>query len=137
MTIHKHLTLDAYTESIHGGDRDRMQDIYEDDYDVALSVNVINARRTRGYTQTILAKALGTQQPNIARFESGAALPSHEMIKKIARVLGLRPIAPGFVEEPATSGATVMQFSLKALSTWSPSIDIRSTSFEPQYAYAK
>lgn len=136
MTINKKsLTLDDYTESIHGGDRSKMQNIYEDDYDIGLSINIINARRAHGLTQTTLADALGTQQPNIARFESGVTLPSHDMIKKIARVLGVRPIPSGFLEVEQVKKVPTIVFSTEK-TPLAYTIDVKSPSIAPQYAYA-
>ncbi|HBD04969.1 TPA: hypothetical protein DCZ32_00760 [Candidatus Uhrbacteria bacterium] len=128
------LTLDDYTKDIHGDDMAKKQDIYEDDYDINLSVNIFNARRARGFTQSALAEALGTKQPNVARFESGAIQPSHDMFKKIARILGFRPVAPDFVEDQPTCGVTTVKFSLKQVTT---SMDIKNPSIiTPQYAFS-
>lgn len=92
----KYLTIEDYTKKVEeqrGIDR---HDFYDDDYDVGLSVGIVNARRAHGWTQKDLASALNMKQPNIARFETASSLPSHAMIKKMARVFGLRPTPPGF-----------------------------------------
>jgi DNA-binding XRE family transcriptional regulator len=96
MSVKRSETLNDYTNDLLMRGDISMGDIYEDDYDTNLTVGLVNIRRECSMTQKDLAMALGTKQPNIARFEGGASLPSHEMIKKIARVLGVRPIAPGF-----------------------------------------
>ena len=107
----KYLTIDDYSRDLLKDSKVNVHDLYDDDYDVALSINIVNVRRTAGFTQKDLAAALETQQPNIARFESGSSLPSHLMIKKIARILGARPIAPGF--EKVQESKRIIPFSFQ------------------------
>jgi transcriptional regulator with XRE-family HTH domain len=51
-------------------------------------------------TQAQLAKKMGTQQPSIARIESGSTLPSLSFLEKLAESVGTYLIAPrfGFME---------------------------------------
>lgn len=52
--------------------------------------DIVKSRRTRlGLTQTELAERLGTQQPSIARVESGKFLPSLIFLNKIATCLDI------------------------------------------------
>ena len=46
-------------------------------------------RMKKGLSQAQLAAAIGTQQPQIARLESGAANPQLDTCRKIAAVLGI------------------------------------------------
>jgi transcriptional regulator with XRE-family HTH domain len=133
MSNNNSFTLDDYSKIVHKNNRSKIQDLFEDDYDIGLSVNIINARRSLGITQSALAKALGTKQPNVARFESGVTPPSHEMIKKIARTLGLRPTPPCFTEYKLATGVTTVPFSISQPTAF---INIKNLSDIPQYAYS-
>lgn len=52
-------------------------------------------------TQAQLAKKMGTQQPSIARVESGSILPSLSFLEKLAESIDTYLVAPkfGFMEE--------------------------------------
>ena len=50
---------------------------------------VQEARTARGLTQTELAQALGVSQPSVSAWEVGRALPSSEVLIRIADELGL------------------------------------------------
>lgn len=57
-------------------------------------------REKSGASQAEVARKAGTQQPHIARMESGKTVPSVELLNKVARALGwrlrigLEPAAP-------------------------------------------
>lgn len=70
--------------------------VYDIQYDVQLSANIIKARRARNLTQEELAKKIKTVQPAIARAENGGSPASHKLLKKIARVLDAKLIPPNF-----------------------------------------
>ncbi len=55
----------------------------------ALGDAVIHARYQRGWSQSELARLVGTKQANISRIESGLANPTLQLIKKIIDVLEL------------------------------------------------
>jgi len=57
------------------------------------------ARIEAGLTQAALADKIGTGQAVISRIESGAVSPTLDMVTRLARGLGLRPI---IAFEPAT-----------------------------------
>ncbi len=48
---------------------------------------IIEARKTKGITQKVLAKKIGTKQSVISRLESGRANPSVAFLKKLAKAL--------------------------------------------------
>lgn len=78
-------------------DRERKQfkeDLYDVTYNVQLAETIVEARIKRGLTQKQLARRIGTLQPAIARIEAGNVPPSHQMIKKIAKVLEMRAFPP-------------------------------------------
>ena len=50
---------------------------------------IINQRIKRGWSQTQLAKAVGSRQPVIARLERGEGNPSLSTLQKIAKALDL------------------------------------------------
>ena len=50
------------------------------------------ARRDAGLSQAALAKKVGTGQAVISRIENGAMSPTLDMVSRIARGLGLRPV---------------------------------------------
>ena len=50
---------------------------------------VLRARLRKGWTQTDLAKAVGTKQANISKIEAGLANPTLALVRKITRVLEL------------------------------------------------
>ena len=51
---------------------------------------VARLRLIRGLTQAELAARIGTQQPSIARIESGRITPSIALLRKIGEALGAR-----------------------------------------------
>lgn len=53
----------------------------------ALGDAVLHARIRRGWTQTELARRVGTKQANISRIEAAIGNPTLELIKKISDVL--------------------------------------------------
>jgi transcriptional regulator with XRE-family HTH domain len=57
----------------------------------ALANAVLAARLDKGWTQTELARRVGTKQANISRLEAGLANPTLEFIQKVCLVLGLKP----------------------------------------------
>jgi len=50
---------------------------------------IINQRIKRGWSQTQLAKAVGSRQPVISRLERGEGNPSLSTLQKIAKALDL------------------------------------------------
>lgn len=50
---------------------------------------VIKARMLRGWSQTELAKAIGTKQANVSRIESGLGNPTLDLIQRLANILDL------------------------------------------------
>ena len=50
---------------------------------------VLRARLRKGWTQTDLAKAVGTKQANISRIEAGLTNPTLALIRKLTRALEL------------------------------------------------
>lgn len=59
---------------------------------------VLRARIKKGWSQTDLAKAVGTKQVNISRIESGLANPTLALVQKIVSVLDLevKIVLPGY-----------------------------------------
>jgi ribosome-binding protein aMBF1 (putative translation factor) len=53
---------------------------------------VARARREAGLSQTALARKVGTGQAVISRIESGAMSPTLDMVSRLARGLGMRPV---------------------------------------------
>lgn len=52
---------------------------------------VLRARLEKGWTQTELARRVGTKQANISRIEAGLANPTLELVHKVCKVLDLQP----------------------------------------------
>jgi ribosome-binding protein aMBF1 (putative translation factor) len=50
---------------------------------------VLRARLQKGWTQTDLAKAVGTKQANISKIEAGLANPTLALVRKLSRALDL------------------------------------------------
>lgn len=67
-------------------------------YDLAFEIGqmVVRARLIKGITQKKLASLVKTQQPGIARLETGQQLPSLSFLEKIARAFGTCLLAPQF-----------------------------------------
>lgn len=77
----------------------------------ALGDAVIVARLKRGWSQTELARRVGTKQANISRIEAAIANPTLELVKKLIDVLGLEVrITP---LSATTTSATVSSLPLK------------------------
>jgi transcriptional regulator with XRE-family HTH domain len=55
----------------------------------ALGDAVLRARLQRNWTQSELARRVGTKQANISRIEAGLGNPTIKLIQKIIQVLGL------------------------------------------------
>ncbi len=53
---------------------------------------IIEERIRKGLTQKDLAKAIGTKQSAISRFESGSSNPTLSFINKISNILNLKLI---------------------------------------------
>lgn len=62
------------------------------------------ARREAGLSQTALAKKVGTGQAVISRIESGAMSPTLDMVSRLARGLGMRPVI-AFESQPVARSA--------------------------------
>jgi transcriptional regulator with XRE-family HTH domain len=63
---------------------------------VDVGTNIFAARTKKGWTQKRLAQRLKTLQPSIARVENGNALPSLNLLLRIAKALGTGVVAPTF-----------------------------------------
>jgi transcriptional regulator with XRE-family HTH domain len=50
---------------------------------------VLRTRLKRGWTQSELARRVGTKQANISRIEAGLGNPTLELIRKVCEALGL------------------------------------------------
>jgi len=57
---------------------------------------ITEARYHYKLTQAQLAKKVGTQQPSIARIESGSTLPSLSFLERLADSIGTYLVAPQF-----------------------------------------
>lgn len=53
---------------------------------------LVRARREAGLSQAALAKKVGTGQAVISRIESGAMSPTLDMVTRLARGLGMKPV---------------------------------------------
>lgn len=73
----------------------------------AVALAVIAYRVKHHLTQTQLAEKLGGRQPQVARLEMGEHTPSLEMLRRLARVLGLR-----FIVEVAPAGECALESDL-------------------------
>ncbi|KKS37969.1 MAG: hypothetical protein A3G49_01280 [Candidatus Sungbacteria bacterium RIFCSPLOWO2_12_FULL_41_11] len=81
------------------------------DHDVHVEVsNLITAARIHGgFSQKDLAKLIKTQQPSIARLESGKFLPNVGFLDKIAKALGTYLIIKfGFMDKADTVTQNVL-----------------------------
>jgi transcriptional regulator with XRE-family HTH domain len=56
---------------------------------VSISNLVREARRRAGYTQAELAQRAGVPKSTVGRIESGARVPSTEMVERLVRAAGL------------------------------------------------
>jgi len=59
-----------------------------------LAEMIRKARQQKGFTQQQLAQLVGTQQPSIARIESGKHLPSLKFLRSLAEALGTELLPP-------------------------------------------
>ena len=59
---------------------------------------IVRARLLRGVTQEGLAKLAETQQPSIARMESGSSVPSLSFLKKVVEAMGYTLLPPRIAE---------------------------------------
>lgn len=85
---------------------------WEDAYDIDLSSVITTARVTSGLTQEELAKRAETTQSSIARAESGSVLPSHGLLKKVARAVGASLTAPRLsFEDTAYTALSFAQYN--------------------------
>ncbi len=57
---------------------------------LAPGFQIARLRNLRGLSQAELALRVGTQQPAIARLESGRATPNLDFLKRVAEALGAR-----------------------------------------------
>ena len=66
----------------------------------AMAELVYGMRTQAGFTQTELAARMGTTQSSVARMESGASLPTVEMLARLAHATGvpMRIAAPGVAD---------------------------------------
>lgn len=53
---------------------------------------LVRARHEAGLSQAALAERVGTGQAVISRIESGATSPTLDMVSRLARGLGMRPV---------------------------------------------
>lgn len=67
---------------------------WQEEYDAELSSLITEARSHAGLTQEALAGLVETTQSSIARAESGATLPSHGLLKRIAAAAGMVLLPP-------------------------------------------
>lgn len=61
------------------------KEYYKRDLAFDIAQMLVEARIIKGVTQEKLAKMIGTQQPGIARVESGSYLPSLSFLEKVAK----------------------------------------------------
>ncbi len=82
----------------------------------AVALAIIGYRVEHQLTQTQLAQLLGARQPQVARLEMGEHTPSLEMLRRLARALGLRfivEVAPA--TEEAAEAALVFPSSMEVV----------------------
>jgi transcriptional regulator with XRE-family HTH domain len=60
---------------------------------------VLRARLQKGWSQTELAKAVGTKQANISRIEAGLANPTLSLVQKLTKALDLEVHIAGIVPQ--------------------------------------
>lgn len=73
-----------------------------------ISEMVIDARVRRGLSQKQLADLIGTQQPSIARIESGTRVQDLTILQKIASAVGARLLPPKFIYDEVKTKDTVI-----------------------------
>jgi len=96
------MEFSKYLEQVLAKDK-IVSDLYSDkgyEFKFRVANLITEARIYSGYTQSELAKKIGTKQPSIARIERGTSLPSLSFLQKIAKALNTYLIAPkfGFME---------------------------------------
>lgn len=72
-----------------------------DNFKFEVASLITEARLYSGFTQKELSELVNSNQPSVARWESGQSLPSLRSLKKMADALGTYLIPPkfGFMEE--------------------------------------
>lgn len=81
----------------------------DDVFRAEISSLITEARVHFGLTQEKLAKLIGTQQPSIARIESGAVLPSIQLLKRIADSLNTHVVIKfGFSINTSSESGSVL-----------------------------
>ncbi|OHA64183.1 MAG: hypothetical protein A2940_01680 [Candidatus Wildermuthbacteria bacterium RIFCSPLOWO2_01_FULL_48_29] len=65
------------------------EEYFKEDPDFEIAKEVVRARIAKGLTQEELAKRVGTQQPSIARLESGSYTPSFKLLRAVADALNV------------------------------------------------
>ncbi|MBI3306144.1 helix-turn-helix transcriptional regulator [Candidatus Nomurabacteria bacterium] len=74
----------------------KINKIQKRDFRFEVANLITEARYHYELTQAQLAKKVGTQQPSIARIESGSTLPSLSFLERLADSIGTYLIAPKF-----------------------------------------
>ncbi|HCC05534.1 TPA: hypothetical protein DEP58_04535 [Patescibacteria group bacterium] len=72
------------------------------------------ARAHKKMTQKELAEKIGTQQPSIARIESGSLLPSISFLKKIAEAFDTQLVPPKFAFMENTNQQSITYNNFKS-----------------------
>ena len=85
------MNLDQFEKKVNKNNKKLKRDFR---FEVASLIT--EARYHYKITQAQLAKKMGTQQPSIARMESGSALPSLSFLERLADSIGTYLIAPKF-----------------------------------------
>lgn len=85
------MNLDQFEKKVN---KDNKKPKHDFRFEVASLIT--EARYHYKLTQTQLAKKVGTQQPSIARIESGSTLPSLSFLERLADSIGTYLIAPQF-----------------------------------------
>ncbi len=75
----------------------------------ALGDAVLRARIERGWSQTELARRVGTKQANISRIESGLGNPTFNLLQKILKVLDLEVHFIPSSTDPHFAGITYLR----------------------------
>jgi len=81
---------------------------------MSFAQKLIAFRRERGFTQVSLAEKVGVHQSQITRYETGAALPTFEVLRGIAVALSVSADALLF-EDGERAPANEFKHYLKAL----------------------
>jgi len=105
----------------------KINEIRKHDFRFEVANLITEARYHYKLTQVQLAKKVGTQQPSIARIESGSTLPSLSFLERLADSLGTYLIAPqfGFMrqEDMSSNVEEVLDRNLNTRSDLSPYCD--------------